>query len=185
MVSVVRYRLPPRIRKATLVTHVAAAGAWLGLGLALGVLVITTLTADPVGAGAAAASIATFATWPLAAVGLLTLVTGVELGVGSKCGLVRYWWVLVKLVLNIVLVALVLLVLRPGVETLGDLGRAALTEGTPLEAPATLLFPPIVSSTAVLAAISLSVFKPWGRLTRRSPVDTLVTATRELNGAHR
>jgi len=28
------------------------------------------------------------------------------------------------------------------------------------------LFPPLVSSTAVLTAIALSVFKPWGRRAR-------------------
>jgi hypothetical protein len=31
---------------------------------------------------------------------------------------------------------------------------------------ANLLFPPIVSSTAVIVAMTLSVFKPWGRVRR-------------------
>lgn len=168
MSGAVRYRLSPRTRKATLVVHISAAGAWLGLDLVLGILVVTTLTADPVGAGAAGASIAAFATWPLALIGLVTLASGVVLGVGSRYGLARYWWVLVKLVLNVVLVALVLLALTPGVETLGDHSRAALADGTSLDAPATLLFPPIVSSTAVLLAMALGVFKPWGRVARRT-----------------
>jgi hypothetical protein len=84
-----------------------------------------------------------------------------------------------------VLVALVLLVLTPGVGTLGDLGRAALTEGTDLAATANLLFPPIVSSTAVLVAITLSVFKPWGRVVRRGRVGSIGAVTRDLSGIGR
>lgn len=169
MVSGVRWRLRPRVRKVALVTHIAAAGSWLGIDLVLGVLVVMTLTADSIGAGAAAASIAAFATWPLASIGTLTLATGLVLGVGSKYGLVRYWWVLGKLMVNVVLVVLVVFLLGPGAGSLGDIGRAALANGTRPAAPLALLFPPVVSSTAVIVAMTLSVFKPWGRLSRRSP----------------
>ena len=51
-----------------------------GFDLVLGILVLTAFGADSTAAGAAAASIAAFATWPLAAVGLVTLATGVLLG---------------------------------------------------------------------------------------------------------
>lgn len=159
--------LPARMRKLLLLVHIAAAGTWLGLDLVLGILVLTTLTADPTGAGAAAASLASVATWPLVAAGLLTLTTGVLLGLGTKYGLVRYWWVLAKLVVNVVLVTLVVLVLWPGVTTVGEAGRAALVVGEAPVMPATLVFPPVVSSTALIVAMTLSVFKPWGR-TRRS-----------------
>ena len=161
--------LPARVRKLLLLVHIAAAGVWLGLDLALGILVWTALLGDPTGAGAAAATMAAVATWPLVAVGVLTLATGVLLGLGTKYGLVRYWWVLVKLVVNLVLVTLVVLVLWPGVTAVGDAGRAALTDGgggAPTM-PATLVFPPIVSSTALIVAMTLSVFKPWGRTRRR------------------
>ena len=162
-------RLSPRARKLLLLVHIAAAGAWLGLDVVLGILVITALVSgDPTGAGAAAASIATFATWPLAVVGLVTLVSGVLLGLGTTFGLVRYWWVLVKLVINVVLVVLVMLVLTPGVTALGEAGRDALATGAAPEVTSQLLFPPIVSSTAVILAMTLAVFKPWGRV-RRSP----------------
>jgi hypothetical protein len=164
---IVRLRLSTRTRKLVLLVHIAAAGAWLGLDLVLGILVVTALaSADVTSAGAAAASLAAFATWPLAIVGLVTLASGLLLGLATKYGLVRYWWVLVKLVINVVLVVLVLLVLSPGVTALGEAGRAALAEGAAPPVTANLLFPPIVSSTAVIVAMTLSVFKPWGRLRR-------------------
>lgn len=165
----IRLRLSTRTRKLVLLVHIAAAGAWLGLDLVLGILVVTALVSpDVTGAAAAAASLAAFATWPLAVVGLVTLASGLLLGLATKYGLVRYWWVIVKLVINVVLVVLVVLVLSPGVTALGEAGRAALTEGAAAPVTGALLFPPIVSSTAVIIAMTLSVFTPWGRV-RRSP----------------
>ncbi len=163
---VIRMPLSARTRKLLLLVHIAAAGVWLGLDLVLGILVFTVLTGDATGAGAAAASLAAVATWPLVAAGLLTLATGVLLGLGTKYGLVRYRWVLVKLVINVVLVTLVVLVLWPGMVTAGDAGRVALGDGVAPTVAATLVFPPVVSSTALVVAMTLSVFKPWGR-TRR------------------
>ncbi|WP_448003514.1 hypothetical protein [Agromyces bauzanensis] len=163
---VIRLRLPTRVRKLVLLTHIAAAGVWLGIDLVMGILVLTALGADPTGAGAAAASLAAVATWPLVVVGVVTLVSGVLLGLGSKYGLVRYWWVLVKLVINIVLVTLVVLVLWPGMASLGVAGRTALASGDSPVVGAMLVFPPVVSSTAVVVAMTLSVFKPWSRVRR-------------------
>ena len=166
MAPVAQYRLSPRTRKVVLLLHIATAGAWLGMDLVLGILVVTALTTDPVASGAAATSIVRFTTWPLVAVGLATLASGIVLGVGSKYGLVRYWWVFVKLVLNIVLVVLVIRLLGPGTVELSGAGREALAGGTTPTVTLQLLFPPLVSSTAVLTAIALSVFKPWGRRAR-------------------
>ena len=162
-----RIRLSPRARKVVLITHIAAAGSWLGLDLALGVLVLTAFTAEAQQAAVAAASIASLATWPLIIIGLLTLASGVMLGLGSKFGLVRYWWVLVKLALNLVLVTLVVLVLAPGTGALAASALAALETGASLELRSTLVFPPIVSSTAVIVAMTLAVIKPWGRVGAR------------------
>jgi hypothetical protein len=48
-------------------------------------------------------ALAAFVVWPMLAAGLACLATGLVLGAGTKWGLVRYWWVAVKLVLNLVL----------------------------------------------------------------------------------
>ena len=156
-----RWHPGPRTRKALLLLHIVSSGAWLGIDVVLGILVFTALLGDdPSVAASAIASTGHFATWPLAATGLLCLATGVLLGTGSKYGLVRYWWVAVKLVLNVVLVTLVLALLIP---TLGPLAADA-RDGGPLPELGNLAFPPVVSTTAVLVAMTLSVFKPWGRV---------------------
>ena len=160
-----RWRPRPGTRKLLLLLHIAFAGIWLGIDVVLGILVFTALsTGDSVGAASAVASIAHFATWPLALTGLLCLASGLLLGTGSKYGLVRYWWVAVKLVLNVVLVTLVLFLLMPSVGSLASDARGLLSGGGALPELTGLMFPPVVSTTAVLIAMTLSVFKPWGRV---------------------
>lgn len=53
-------------------------------------------------------ALAEFAAVPMLVSGLLCLVTGLLLGLGGKWGLVRYWWVAVKLTLNLLLCVLIL-----------------------------------------------------------------------------
>lgn len=176
-----RFRLSARARKAVLLVHIAAAGSWLGMDLVLGLLVITIVSGDPVGAGAAATSIAALAPVPLLVVGLLTLASGVLLGLGTKYGLVRYRWVFVKLVLNVALLVLVLRALGPEVAVVAEDGRSALADGSTPSA-GDLVFPPVTASLAMAVAMTLSVFKPWGRLRGRR-VATVADVDRELQGA--
>jgi hypothetical protein len=160
-------RLGTRTRKAVLLLHICASGAWLGMDLVLALLVATALGADDLAAASALGGIARFATWPLVTVALLTLLTGVLLWLGTKYGLVRYRWVAVKLVINVVLLVLVLLLLGPGSVRLADDARGFLAGDGAMPELGNLFMPPIVSTTAVLVAMTLSVFKPWGR-TRRA-----------------
>jgi hypothetical protein len=162
-----RWRPRGGTRKLLLLLHIGSAGAWLGIDVVLGILVFTALlSGDDVGAASAIASTGHFATWPLATVGLLCLATGLLLGTGSKYGLVRYWWVAVKLVLNVVLVTLVVFLLAPELGPLADSARASLDGGAALPDLSNVAFPPVVSTVAVLFAMTLSVFKPWGYVRR-------------------
>jgi hypothetical protein len=165
--SGIRWRPAPRTRKLLLLTHIASAGAWLGIDLVLGIMVFTALlSGDGLDGATAIASLGYFATWPLAILGLLCLATGVLLGLGSKYGLLRYWWVAVKLVLNVVLVTLVLVALSPEVGPLSESARQSLPDGGVLPEMSDMVYPPVVSTTAVLFAMTLSVFKPWGAIRR-------------------
>jgi hypothetical protein len=160
-------RLRPSARRAALTVHILAAGAWIGIDVVLGVLVFTArLSSDTATQALSYQALELFAFWPLLAAGLVTLASGVVLGLGTKYGLIRYWWVAVKLSLNVLLVALVVLALRPG---LGEAARYgdALAASTPSDASVgDLIFPPIVSTTALVIATILAVYKPWGRLRR-------------------
>jgi hypothetical protein len=165
--SEIRWRPAPRTRKLLLLTHIASAGAWLGIDLVMGIMVFTAmLSGDGLSGATAVASLGHFATWPLATLGLLCLGTGILLGIGSKYGLVRYWWVAVKLVVNVVLVTLVVVALSPEVGPLAESARQSLPDGGEVPEMSDMVYPPVVSTTAVLFAMTLSVFKPWGLIRR-------------------
>jgi uncharacterized membrane protein len=162
-------RLGTGPRRAVLIVHIAAAGPWLGIDVVMAVFVATALFTDDVAVRASSfQALEMFAFWPLLVSGLVCLVSGIVLGLGTRWGVVRYWWVAVKLALNVLLTVLVIVALRPGLRDAAErAGRWFAGEPVAL-AVGDLVFPPIVSSTALLIAITLSVVKPRGRI-RRGP----------------
>jgi hypothetical protein len=138
----------------------------MGLDLALAVLVFTGWTSDsgPTAAAAyTAVRLVVPVVVPVLAVGML--LTGLLLGWGTKWGLLQWTWVLVKLVIGVVLTALVFLLLVPGALSIPlDLtGEAAEIRDAVGAAARDLLFPPVVSFSALAVALMLSIWKPWGR----------------------
>jgi hypothetical protein len=169
----VRWRLGVNTRKGVLVVHIASAGAWLGIDVVMAVLVFTALVTDDDRTKALAfRALELVAVGPLLATGLVCLLTGILLGLSSRYGLVRYWWVAAKLALNLLLTSLVLIALAPEVTDAAERARR-FDAGVP--APlgiGDLIFPPIVSPTALLVAFVLAVFKPWGRIRRSGRAGT-------------
>jgi hypothetical protein len=162
-----RFDLGRRWRKTFLVAHIVSAGTWIGIDVMVAVLVLTGwFGSDAEVRSLAYRALATFVVWPMLVSGLVCLVTGVVLGLGTKYGLLRYWWVAVKLVLNLVLCTLILVALQPGMDEVAGYGRDVLT-GSPNPAVVTsLFFPPAVSLTTLALATVLGVVKPWGRIRR-------------------
>lgn len=158
-------RLGRRTRRAVLVAHIASAGAWIGLDVVMAILVFTAIgTGDEQRAALSYRALELFAIWPMFTAGAVCLVTGLLLGLGTKFGLVRYWWVATKLVLNLLLSTLVLVALRPGVHQTAELADR-LAAGEIASIPVgDMVFPPIVSPLALMVAVTLSVYKPWGRI---------------------
>jgi hypothetical protein len=104
--------------------------------------------------------------WPMFSAAMISLITGVILGLGGTYGLLRYWWVAIKLALNIILSTLIVTALRGEVAKAADLG-SRLAAGADLDWNfSNMLYPPIVSPTALTLAFLLAVFKPWGRIRR-------------------
>lgn len=158
-------RLNAKTRKLFLVLHIAAIAAWIGIDVGVGVLVFTArFTASVQTQALAYQALELFAVWPMAIAGLASLGTGVVLGLGTKYGLVRYWWVAIKLVMNIVLTTLVLMLLRPGISEAAEYGRQLAQGPATAPFPSQLIFPPMVSLTALTVAVVLSVYKPRKRL---------------------
>jgi hypothetical protein len=134
----------------------------------VGVLVLTGWFGDQVQMRSLAyQALAAFVVWPMLTAGLVCLAGGLVLGLGTKWGLVHYWWVVVKLVLNVVLCTLMVLVLEPGMGEVAAYGQGLLSDGADPATVSTLFFPPAVSLTALSLATVLAVCKPWGPIRAR------------------
>ncbi len=163
----------PRLRKATLVLHIVSGVGWMGADIVLFILLITGLTTND-GALAAACyrAVAVFVPIAVPVLALGMLATGLLLGWGTKWGVLRYWWVVVKLALGTIMVILVFLSLLPGVNDL-ESADATLTADAVRDslgsATDQMLYPPIVSFLMLATAAILSVYKPWKQTPWSSP----------------
>ena len=163
-----KWRLDSRTRKGVLVVHIVSAGAWIGIDVVMAVFVFTVLlTNDDNIKALCYQALGLFAVWPLITTGLVCLASGGVLSLGTKYGLVRYWWVAIKLALSILLVVLVPVALRPEVMKMAEQGRRFMSGESASLAVGNLIFPPIVSPTLLLVAFVLAVFKPWGLIRKR------------------
>lgn len=140
--------LPRRVRQTWMILHVVCSVGWLGVLVAsLALCLAASGTDDPTRAAALTTAVATLSDLFVLPATLLVLLTGVVLGMGTKWGLVRFYWVLGKL-----LIALVLLVVA-------NIGFDETATGYGL----------LIALTSL--ATVLSVLKPWGRVTwRRSKI---------------
>lgn len=167
-------------RKALLVVHIVSAALWFGVDIALGILVVTALlTADPATAGIALQAVDLFAIWPMFVASLVCLGSGVLLGVGSRYGLVRYWWVAVKFAINVLMSMLIFFALRPGVGEAAGVGERLLAGDPTAVVPDGLIYPVVVAPTLLLIAYVLSTVKPWGRTRRPTPPAAAIPARAE------
>jgi hypothetical protein len=161
-------RLSRRWRQTLLALHILASAAWIGIDVIVAVLVTTGwFAADIELRSLAYRALATFIVWPMLVSGLVCLATGLLLGLGTKWGLIRFWWVFVKLALNVVLCTLIVVILQPGMAEVAAYGEELLTGNPSTDRVAQLFFPPAVSLTCLTLATVLAVFKPWGRIRRR------------------
>lgn len=159
--------MSPPMYKLLLTTHIVVSVGWLGVAAAKLVLGIGAVaTADPDIPDALYTSMKILNTlFPPAAVA--TLLTGVALSLGTKWGLLHYYWVLVKLGLTVG-------VITTGILFVDQLIRQSLTV-TSGQAANVGVLPEIGSAPMVLislslahalmlaAAVVLSVYKPWGK----------------------
>lgn len=164
------FRLRGTGRRLVLLLHLVAALGWLGVDVVIAVLAVLGFRADdPTAVAAAYTALEMFAVPLLLVLGVTTLGSGLLIALGSGWGLLRYWWVALKLAINLVLTGLVLVLLRPRVSQAAEESEridSTLTDRLG-EVPFDLLFPGFVSGTALLAAAALGVFKPFGRIPRR------------------
>ena len=152
-------------RKVLLTVHVATAVSVLRTDLVLLVLGISSVGgADPQTIYPAAHLVAT---WLLAPLAIAALGTGVLLGLLTQWGLLRYWWVTIKLALTAILTGVILIVLVPRLGVAADAATALdpspFTDAERLP----LLVAPAAGVTLLVLIVALAIYKPGWQLRSR------------------
>lgn len=159
--------LTPRVRKLALTVHVTSSVGWLGAVATFLALAVAGLVSDDAQTVRAVYLAMEATGWfVLVPLALASLFTGVAQSLGTRWGLFRHYWVLIKLVINLVATVILLMYM----ETLGGLADSAKAMAASgghlggLKSPS-----PVLHSAGalllLLVATALAVYKPPG-LTR-------------------
>jgi hypothetical protein len=152
--------MTPAARKLALTLHLTSSVGWLGaVFVVLGLAFAGLVSGDPESVRAAYIAMDATAWLVLMPLAVASLVTGVVQGLGTHWGLFRHYWVVFKLVINVIASVVLLLYLQT-LETLatrsrGPVGLESLRSASPvLHAGAAL--------SLLLVATVLAVYKPRG-----------------------
>jgi hypothetical protein len=159
--AVARRRLAPRTRELLLIAHIAASVALLGSCASIVVTSLTAALSDDTTLAHSAYRLLGNSRYLGIPLSLLSLITGVVLGVRGRWGVFRYRWTTIKL---FALLGVLLLGAVPQNLALNPLVASA----TPTDEGMRWLVPVIAGTqiALLLLAISLSVTKPSTRLRR-------------------
>jgi hypothetical protein len=158
--------MSPRFQKLALLAHIAFSVGWFGAAIPYLALAIAGLTSDDSQTVRAAyLSMELIGWFVIVPFSFAALLSGLVQSLGTRWGLFRYWWVFVKFAVTVVAVV----ILFRHMETVSRVARTAVhaaSFGADFrELQIGLLVHPSGGLLVLLAAMTLSVFKPWG-LTR-------------------
>lgn len=155
--------MTPLWRKAGLVVHVASSVGWIGaVFTSLVVAAIALGTEDAQIVRAAYLVLEPLGWYTLVPLSLASLASGLVQSLGTRWGLLRHYWVIVKLTMNVFATGVLLLYM----QTLDHLSAAARTAATDAAAIGVRTPSPMIHAAAAIAlllvALVLSVYKPRG-----------------------
>jgi hypothetical protein len=156
----------PVMRKTVLIVHVLSSVGWFGAVGAFLALALAGLASDDTGFMEAVYVAARLvAWWVIVPLGALSFLSGVVQSLGTQWGLVRHYWVLIKLVLTAGSLVLLFVHMRI-IDGAADhwLGAASGHGGDEFDATRVQLVVDSAAAIAVLViATLLSILKPRGQ----------------------
>ncbi len=156
--------MTPRVRKFALIAHVTSSVGWLGAVAAFLALAVAGLTSQDTqmvrGAYLAMDLTYRYVIVPLC---FASLLTGVVSSLGTRWGLFRHWWVLMKLLLTIPATILLLVHTQPVSYLAGVAAETTLSSADLSRLRIDLVAYASAALLVLLVAMALSVYKPQGR----------------------
>ena len=156
--------MTPRLRKFAITAHVTSSVGWLGAVAGFLALAVAGLTSQDAQIVRAAYLTMELTGWfVLVPLALASLLTGLVQALGTNWGLIRHYWVLAKLLINVFATIVLLLYM----QTLGSLAGVAAETALSGDDLGVLRSPsPVLHAGAalllLLVAAGLAVYKPRG-----------------------
>ncbi len=153
--------MSPRWRKVALVAHVSASVGWLGAVIAFLALAVTGMATSDLGLARAAYRVMEPLGWyVIVSFNLASLLSGLVSSLGTAWGLLRHYWIIFKLLIN-VLTTVVLLIYMQTLASITHIAADPSADLKLLRNPSPVLH---TGATVVLLLITviLAVYKPKG-----------------------
>ena len=156
--------MAPAARKFTLTVHIVSSIGWLGAVVTFLTLAVVGLTStEPEMVRGAYIAMEVNYLFAIVPFGLVSLVSGIVASLGTRWGLFKHYWVLVKLLVTIPTCFLMLVHVQP-VSYLARVAAKAPLASSDLAALRLQLVAYAVAATLILLTMTvLSVYKPRGR----------------------
>ncbi|WP_043734966.1 MULTISPECIES: hypothetical protein [Nocardia] len=155
--------LTQRWRRFTLLAHIVSSVGWMGaVALYIALAIAVMANADPMIVRGALTSMRLGVWYVIIPLAALSLTTGLIESLGTNWGLLRHYWVIFKLVLNLIAVTVLVLYTR-SIDYYAELASSA-PSSQPIDAlrNATHLVHSAGGLVILTAAAVLSVYKPKG-----------------------
>ena len=158
-------QMGPRTRKLALTAHVSASVSWLGaVATSLGLAAVAMVSSDAETVRAIYVAMEPMAWFVLVPLSAASLLTGLIQSLGTPWGLIRHYWVVLKLIINLIASTVLLLYTRTLADLADEAGGSDVVPIGDLRSASPLVHAAGAVVLLVLA-VGLSVYKPRG-LTR-------------------
>lgn len=155
--------MAPRLRKFALIVHITSSIGWLGAVVSFLALAISGLTSqDEQMVRAAYLSMELTAYFAIVPLSLASLLSGIIQSFGTKWGLFRHYWVLIKFLLTIIAIIVLLMQLEPISYIASVASETTLSSVKFRNARLSLVVHSIGGLVVLLIITTLSVLKPRG-----------------------
>ena len=155
--------MSPRLRKLVLTAHILASVGWLGAVAAFLALAVVGLTSGDAQLGRSGYVVmGILGWWVILPLCLASLVSGVVQSLGTVWGLFRHYWVVTKLVINLLSTLILLVHLRPIDLIARVASEPTFAPGDHIQVRVQMAVASGLAVAALLLATILSVYKPRG-----------------------
>jgi hypothetical protein len=153
----------PGVRKLTLTAHLVVSIGWLGAVISfLALAIVGLISQDDQTARACYLAMELIALLAILPLCLAALLTGIIASLGTKWGLFRHYWVLVKLALTLFSTLVLLVHLQP-IRYMAEMARQTALTGPGLQQlKIQLVIDAGAALLVLIVATVLSVYKPQG-----------------------